>query len=59
MTATSSPANRGGGGIYLMHRWDSDQVWGGALAIVRIYDTALDSAGILQNFNADRERFGL
>ena len=58
-TATSSPANRGGVGIRLMRRWDAEQYWGGALAVVRIYDIALDLAGVEQNYNADRNRFGL
>jgi hypothetical protein len=57
--ATSSPANRGGVGIRLMCRWDVGQFWGGALAIVRIYDTALDLAGVNQNYTAERGRFGI
>ena len=56
---TTSPANRGGVGIRLMRRWDADQYWGGALAVVRIYDTALDLAGVTQNYDAERARFGL
>jgi hypothetical protein len=57
--ATSSPANRGGVGIRLMCRWDAGQFWGGALAVVRIYDTALDLDGVQQNYTADRARFEL
>jgi hypothetical protein len=57
--ATSSPANRGGSGIRLMNRWDAPQFWGGALAVVRIYDTALDLAGVQQNYTAERARFEL
>jgi len=45
--------------IRLMNRWDSADYWGGKLSIVRIYDTALDLAGVAQNFDADRARFGL
>jgi len=57
--ATTSPASRSGAGIRLMSRWDYAQYWGGRLAIVRIYDTALDLAGVVQNYTADRARFGL
>jgi len=57
--ATSSPASRGGVGIRLMRRWDAEQYWGGRLSVVRIYDAALDLAGVLQNFTAERTRFGL
>jgi hypothetical protein len=46
-------------GYGLMTRWDPGGLWGGKLSIVRIYDTALDLAGVLQNYNADRARFGL
>jgi hypothetical protein len=45
--------------IRLMNRWDSADYWGGRLSIVRIYDTALDLAGVTQNYAADRARFGL
>jgi hypothetical protein len=47
------------GGINLMRRWDNPDLWGGRLSVVRIYDTALDLAGVTQNFTADRARFGL
>ena len=57
--ATNSPATRGGVGIRLMCRWDVPQFWGGALAVVRIYDNAIGDAGVLQNYQADRARFGL
>ena len=46
-------------GTFLMHRWDGGDVWGGRLGIVRIYDTDIGAAGVLQNFNADRARFGI
>ena len=45
--------------IRLMRRWDGEDYWGGRLSIVRIYDGALDSTGVTQNFNADRARYGL
>jgi hypothetical protein len=42
-----------------MHRWDNNDYWGGRLGIVRIYDADIGAAGVAQNFNANRERFGL
>ena len=57
--AASATCLQGGGGIRLMRRWDGEEYWGGALGVVRIYDTTLDLAGVTQNFNADRARFGL
>lgn len=58
-TATTSAAQSSGAGIRLMARWDNAQYWGGRLAIVRIYSTALTPPQILQNFNVNRGRFGL
>ena len=57
--AASATCLQSGGGIRLMNRWDSPEFWGGALAIVRIYDTTLDLASVTQNYNADRARFGI
>ena len=59
--AASLTCISGGAGIVLMNRWDpgSTEYWGGRLAIVRIYDTTLDLAGVTQNYTADRTRFGL
>ena len=54
-----SPATRGGGGIRFMRRWDYPNMWGGGLAVVRIYNTALNVAEVAQNYNAERSRFGL
>lgn len=59
MTETTSPATRGGAGIILMCRWDYPQFWGGGLAVVRIYNEALDASGVAQNYLAERNRFGL
>ena len=56
---SGGPPASSGLGTYLMHRWDSGDVWGGRLGIVRIYDTDIGAAGVLQNFNADRARFGI
>lgn len=47
------------GGIRLMSRWDNADYWGGRLAIVKIYEGALSSAGITANWNATKARFGL
>lgn len=48
-----------GQGIRLMRRWDTDQKWGGRLAIVRIYTGALIESNIQANYNAEKARFGL
>jgi hypothetical protein len=49
------------GGIRLMRRWDdtSADFWGGRLSIVRIYNNALNTTQITQNYNAQKSRFGL
>jgi len=54
----------GGQGINLMKRWDKlanpgNAFWGGRLAIVRMYSTALTQAQITTNYNANKARFGL
>ena len=50
---------RGGNGIRLMSRWDNAQYWGGKLAIVRIYSNDIGMAGVAQNYNVTKARFGL
>lgn len=50
---------RSGVGIRLMRRWDATQYWGGNLGIVRIYDVDIGATGVLQNWNANKSRFGL
>jgi hypothetical protein len=50
-------ATRSGAGIRLMRRWDYHNYWGGRLAVVRIYNTALNVDEVTQNFNAERSRF--
>jgi hypothetical protein len=47
------------GGIRLMRRWDSTDFWGGYLGIVRIYNSALTTTQVQQNYNANKTRFGL
>ena len=56
---SGDPPASSGAGTYLMHRWDNSDCWGGRLGIVRIYDTDIGSAGVEQNWLADRTRFGL
>lgn len=48
-------------GIVLMRRWDDPPggYWGGRLAIVNIYDKALNSTSISQKWNTTKSRFGL
>jgi hypothetical protein len=54
-----SAATRSGAGIRLMRRWDYHNYWGGRLAVVRVYNEALDAAGVVQNYQVERSRFGL
>jgi len=46
-------------GYGLMTRWDPGGLWGGRLAIVNIYNSALTGAEVTQNFEYYRSRFGL
>ena len=46
-------------GYGLMTRWDPGGFWGGRLAIVNVYDSALTGTEVTQNFNHYRSRFGL
>ena len=46
-------------GYGLMTRWDSGGFWGGRLAIVNLYNSALTGTEVAQNFNYYRSRFGL
>lgn len=56
---TGLSAARGGEGIRLMRRWDAAEYMDGRMAIVRIYDRDIGSAGIAANWEANRTRFGL
>jgi hypothetical protein len=63
-TPSATPCKAGGKGIYLMRNWAPDAAvgdyfWGGKLAVVRIYNKALSSTEITQNYNAGKARFGL
>jgi hypothetical protein len=42
-----------------MRRQDVANYWGGGVSIIRVYDTALDSTQVAQNYNAQKSRFGL
>ena len=50
-------------GIHVGERWDHPEIpqsfLDGSVPVVRLYDRALSSAEILQNFNANQSRFGL
>jgi hypothetical protein len=58
-TANTGTPTVNTGGIRLMRRWDYDEYWGGHLSTVKIYNRALTSQEILQNYNATKGRFGL
>jgi Concanavalin A-like lectin/glucanases superfamily len=47
------------GGIRLMRRWDYGEYWGGKLGIVNIYEGAMNSIIVSQNWNLNKARFGL
>lgn len=47
------------GGIKLMKRWDNYDYWGGRLATVNIYSSALNQAEITSKWNLTKSRFGL
>ena len=56
---TSEIPSSSGLGIRLMRRWDLGNYWGGYLAIVRIYNDALDQSQVAANYNSSKSRFGL
>jgi hypothetical protein len=60
-TANKPPGGAANPGIGygLMTRWDPGGLWGGRLAIVNVYNSALSGAEVSQNFNYYRSRFGL
>jgi hypothetical protein len=60
-TATEPPGGAANPaiGYGLMTRWDPGGLWGGRLAIVNVYNSALSGTEVSQNFNYYKSRFGL
>jgi hypothetical protein len=58
-TASTTTPARSNLGIYLMRRWDTADYFGGSLNTVKIYNRALTSQEIVQNYNATKKRYGL
>lgn len=63
-TTTYNGNPQTGGEIRIARRWDdvansATNFFGGDIAVIRLYSTALTAAQVLQNFNANRVRFGL
>ena len=59
-TAASATASTSGNyPINFMKRWDNADFWGGALAVVRIYNRALEAHEVEGNYFWGRGRFGL
>ena len=60
---TKTPSNftisTSGLGLNIMRRQDVANYWGGGVSIIRVYNTALSAADITQNWNANRDRYGL
>ena len=61
LTYTGTPTS--GGDTRIASRWDNQNPPGdffyGDIAVVRIYNTALDYTAVENNFNAERTRFGV
>jgi hypothetical protein len=57
-TAYVGTPTTSGAGIRLMERWDLSDYWGGRLAIVDIFDTALDQTEITSIWDSTKTRFG-
>jgi len=59
---TNAPGGAGANpsiGYGLMTRWDPGGLWGGRLAILNVYNLALDSTEVATKYNANKSRFGL
>ena len=60
---TKTPSNftisKSGLGLNIMRRQDVANYWGGGVSIIRVYNTALDSTQVAQNYNANKSRYGL
>jgi len=46
-------------GYGLMTRWDPGGLWGGRLAILKLYNADIGGAGVTTSWNANLARFGL
>jgi hypothetical protein len=57
--STSISAQSSGSGIRIGRRWDFGDYWNGYISSVRIYNRALSSDEITQNYQATKGRFGL
>ena len=62
-SSATGPSIANNGKILIGRRWDSGilsrYLFPGDIAVIRIYNTALNSTQIAQNFNAERGRFGV
>ena len=58
-TPSDFTISKSGLGLNIMRRQDVANYWGGGVSIIRVYDTALDSTQVAQNYNAQKSRFGL
>jgi len=58
-TASATAPVRNAGGHRIMRRWDTTNYWGGNLAVLRLYNSALSSTEVSQNYSAQKTRFGL
>ena len=57
--AYSGTPAAGTAGIRLMRRWDDPEYWAGRLAIVQVYDGAMNATEVTSNWNTNKARFGL
>lgn len=58
-TTSTGPSSGNNIGYRVARRWDFTPYASAAIPIVIVYDRNLSEAEILQNFNADKSRFGL
>ena len=58
-TPSDFTISKSGLGLNIMRRQDVANYWGGGVSIIRVYDTALDSTQVAQNYDAQKSRFGL
>jgi len=58
-TGEAPGATADSAGYGLMTRWDSGGLWGGKLAIVKVYNNDIGQAGVTSSWDANKNRFGL